>query len=164
MRQSTTRVPNTDWMDRSNASRRAIRPPGTPFQSVNPAEHLQRLRISLNEQNFDHKPTRGRRVCLYVRTLPKADPEPFFAPLRVEAARLGWQAGQEIHDSGGPQAPQQSAGWLRVRKLIHEGFADGVIAVNRFHISRDDGEYVAELRFVHERLGVTGLITPETGS
>ncbi|MFJ5143027.1 hypothetical protein [Streptomyces sp. NPDC088707] len=160
MSQSTSSRRGTEWMDRENRFRRSWNP-DTVFQEVSPELHLLRLRNSFNETGLAYKPSRGRRVCLYVRTLPGLDAEPFFERLRAEARTRGWQAGQEFHDDQGPQAPMQSIGWLQVRKHIREGFSDGVIVTDRFHISRDGEQYIDELRFVHESLGVTVLLVPE---
>ncbi|MEU6932895.1 hypothetical protein AB0A05_27475 [Streptomyces sp. NPDC046374] len=117
----------------------------------------------MNEPVFEHvsriRPV--RRAVLYVRVLPGQDPEPTFVRLRAEAMRRGWQVGQELYDDGGPQAPQQSKSWLRVRKLCHEGFADGVLVHDRAHISKDDMEYVAELQYVSRRMCFTALLIPE---
>ncbi|MFJ2785643.1 MULTISPECIES: hypothetical protein [unclassified Streptomyces] len=124
---------------------------------------LQRRRKQCNQAVLADAPARRRRLALYVRTMPGVDPESWFEPLRLEAARQGWKVGHEIHDDCGPLAPQQSPGWLRARKLQHEGYVDGVLIPDRSHISQDPAEYETELRFACERLCVTALLRPEAG-
>ncbi|MFE6186511.1 hypothetical protein ACFQ6U_19010 [Streptomyces sp. NPDC056465] len=164
MSQSNTRhTPgSTDWMDSDNGSRRRYSRTGLS-SSVSPNLRLQRLRSGLNQEVFAHvsrvRPT--RRVTLYARTQPGQDPEPLFAGLRAEAALHGWQVGQEIFDDGGHQVPQQSSEWLRVRKLCHEGLADGVLVRDRMQISADDFLYENEIRFLHARQCFTALQIPE---
>ncbi|MGP3954278.1 hypothetical protein [Streptomyces sp. 7N604] len=117
-----------------------------PFVEVAPGLRLMRLRERFNEPVFAHRPTtRPRRVVVYVRMLSGADPAPVFEVLEQEANRCGWQVGHLFHDETGPLAPQQSPGWLKARKLLHEGFADGVLFQDRSHINRDDAEYQTEL-------------------
>ncbi|MDX2565108.1 hypothetical protein PV371_36390 [Streptomyces sp. TX20-6-3] len=162
--QSTTRHEpvSTEWMDRDNAFQRQHSRTGLP-SSVSPNLRLQRLRSGLNHEVLAHvsrvRPT--RRVILYTRVLPGQDPEPLFVGLRAEAARRGWQAGQELFDDSGHQAPQQSPEWLRVRKLCHEGLADGVLVRDRMQISTDDALYEGELRFINARQCFTALQIPE---
>ncbi|MFB7234889.1 hypothetical protein ACFCXK_08930 [Streptomyces sp. NPDC056269] len=164
MRQSTTRHEpgSTDWMDRDNELERHYSRTGLP-SSVSPSLRLQRLRSGLNQEVFDHvsrvRPT--RRVTLYARVLPGQDPEPLFVGLRAEAALRGWQVGKEIFDDTGHRAPQQSPEWMRVRKLCHEGLADGVLAHDRMQISTDDSLYEDEIRFLHSRQCFTALQIPE---
>ncbi|MCX5231470.1 hypothetical protein [Streptomyces sp. NBC_00233] len=164
MRQSTTRhTPgNTDWMNRDNAFQRHYSRTGLS-SSVSPNLRLQRLRSGLNQEVLTHvsqvRPT--RRVTLYARVLPGQDPEPLFVGLRAEAACRGWQVGQELFDDIGHQAPQQSPEWLRVRKLCHEGMADGVLVRDRMQISTDDALYEEEIRFMYARQCITALQIPE---
>ncbi|MFJ2937987.1 hypothetical protein ACIO8G_35160 [Streptomyces sp. NPDC087219] len=93
--------------------------------------------------------------------LPGQDPEPLFAGLRAEAETRGWQVGQELFDDTGHRTPQQSPEWLRVRKLCHEGLADGVLVRDRMQISTDDSLYEGEFRFLHMRRCFTALQIPE---
>ncbi|KOU53983.1 hypothetical protein [Streptomyces sp. WM6378] len=152
-------------MDKDNDRHwRSARAPRVP---VDPGLFLKRLRNALNEPALTFRSSvRPRRVVTYVRTLPDVDPKPMQALLRVEAARRGWEVRKwhELVDACGPQAPQACEQWLKARKLLHEGFADGVLVLDRSHISRNDPEYEVELRFVHERQCFTALVHPESAA
>ncbi|MDT0459163.1 hypothetical protein RM550_26180 [Streptomyces sp. DSM 41527] len=135
---------------------------GAPRTSVAPELRLKKLRDRLNEPVFAYRPTaRPRRVISYVRTRAGEDPTRLFEQLDREAARRGWHVGHRLHDDNGAAAPQQSPDWLRARRLMHEGFADGVLAPDRDHISRDDDQYQAELAFVADSQCFTALVVPE---
>ncbi|MGW1887771.1 hypothetical protein [Streptomyces sp. NPDC001970] len=137
-----------------------------PRVGVAPGLRLKRLRDELNAPVFAHRPrTRTqRRVVAYVRTLNGVDPAPVFQVLKQEATKRGWQVGRRLHDKTGPLAPQQSPGWLLARRLMHEGFADGVLVLDRSHISENDAEYEEELHFVADRHCFTALVVPEAAT
>jgi hypothetical protein len=151
-------------MDRDNEISYMFSSSGAPRVSVSPGLRLKRLRDRLNEPVFTVRPTRARRVVAYVRTWPGEAPDEAFETLRAEAARRGWKVGHELHDATGPLAPQQSPAWRQTRKLLHEGFADGVLALDRDHISADDHAYELELAFVAERQCFTALLRPEAAT
>ncbi|WP_189765775.1 hypothetical protein [Streptomyces xanthochromogenes] len=159
-------TPDTSWMDVENASSRRYGSRG-PRISLDSGMRLRRLREALNEPAFTfHSKVRPRRVITYVQTTPGVDPKPLQDLLRAEAVRRGWEvrAWQELVDRHGPQAPQASEQWRKARKLMHEGFADGVLVLDRSHISPDDAEYEVELWFVHQRQCFTALVNPESAA
>jgi hypothetical protein len=126
---------------------------------VAPGLYLKRLRERFNEPVFAHRPTkRPPHVVAYVRTVNGVDPAPVFDALGDEASKCGWHVGHRLHDETGLLAPQQCPNWLLARKLMHEGFADGVLVWDRSHISRDDAEYEIELNFVSDRQCFTALV------
>ncbi|MFD7015229.1 hypothetical protein [Streptomyces sp. NPDC059928] len=140
---------------------------GGPRVSLDPGVRLRRLREALNEPALTFRSrVRSRRVITYVRTMPGIDPAPLQELLRAEAKRRGWEvrAWQELVDRCGQRAPQASDQWRKARKMLHEGFADGVLVLDRSHISRDDAEYEVELRFVHQRMCFTALVHPESAA
>ncbi|MFJ8230676.1 hypothetical protein ACIQ9E_12070 [Streptomyces sp. NPDC094448] len=125
------------------------------------AQHLTRRRTALNHAVFLRPlSTRVPRVIGYVRTTPGTDPEPVFARLRDYARRQDWHMGHELYDTT-RDTPQESIGWLRARRLLHEGFADGVVVADRSHISDDDRAYLDEIEFIGERQCFTALLVPE---
>lgn len=164
MRGTARAAQDTTWMDRDNESMRFLGGSATPRVQAAPNLQLKRLRERLNEPVFAHRPIRPRRVIAYVRTLRGADSAPAFEVLAQEAAKRGWYVGHQFHDDTGPMAPQQSPRWVQARKLMHEGFADGVLVLDRSHISRDDSEYEIELTFVAECQCFTALVVPETAT
>ncbi|MEU6708627.1 hypothetical protein [Streptomyces wuyuanensis] len=152
-------------MDRGNEFTRFSSGSGAPGIPIAPGLRLKRLRDELNSPVFAHRPrARTRRVVAYVRTLKGGDPAPLFQVLEDEASVRGWQVGHRLHDETGPLAPQRSPRWLQARKLMHEGFADGVLVLDRSHISDNDAEYETELNFVADRHCFTALVVPEAAT
>ncbi|QDY77423.1 hypothetical protein [Streptomyces qinzhouensis] len=126
------------------------------------AQHLTRRRTALNQAVFLRPlSTRMPRVISYVRTTPGTDPDPVFTRLRGFARLHDWHVGHELYDTAG-DTPQESIAWQRARRLMHEGFADGVVVPDRSHISGDDRAYLAEIEFVGERQCFTALLVPES--
>lgn len=156
---------DTSWMDADNDfdGLLAQQSDAAGRRAVPPALRLMRLRQSLNEAAFTHRPGRTRRVVSFVRAPLDADVAPIFDELDAEAGRRGWTVSRRIRDTS-DEAPQKSPGWLETRKVIYEGFADGVVTPSRDHISADDEKYEHEVRFVCERPGFVVLLMPEAAT
>ncbi|MFD7334901.1 hypothetical protein ACFV98_02710 [Streptomyces violascens] len=80
----------------------------------------------------------------------------------MDADRRGWAMTKVFIDPVGTLPPRQRKDWLMARKYVYEGYADGVIVLDRRHISAVEHEYVAELEFVCGRRGFVALVVPET--
>lgn len=152
-----------DWMDRDNEMTRWLNQAQDRVQP-DPRLRLLQLRKNFMRAAVEH-PGRARtlRVIAYAQPQPNGDPGPDHARLRSYAEGT-WQVKYEIHDEAPDDArpPQQRNGWLMARRLLHEGFADGVIAISRDVISPDDALYERELRWIGDQFSFVDLIIPES--
>ncbi|MCZ0981823.1 hypothetical protein O1L60_30915 [Streptomyces diastatochromogenes] len=131
--------------------------------------HLHQLRRSLNHAGLIRasEGTRSPRVVLYVRTFHGEDPEPLFSQLRQEAAKKNWLVAREHHDQlpfgqKSNMPPMQWPGWVATRDQIRSGFAEGVLVLNRHHISSDVTAYTQELEYIGHRNCFTWLLHSES--
>ncbi|MFF3159321.1 hypothetical protein [Streptomyces sp. NPDC057910] len=149
-------------MDRDNASHAEIT--GIRGQQPTAGELLFRKRQRMNDMALAGRACRRRRVAGYVQVTfgeAAADVEQM---LRMEAMRRGWHMTRVFVDPAGTLPPMQRKDWLMVRRYVHEGFADGVIVLNRRHISPDADEYLAQLTFLCGRPAFVALVVPETAA
>lgn len=131
--------------------------------STNPLERQSRNRqLRQFRQHFHREAVEKRdrqlRVLAYsLVPSPGASPREDWNTLQAEAEQQGYAIGARLHDVAVPLAttyfpsqranravctpPGQRPGWGEVERLIGDGFADGVIVLDRHNVSSDDNEY-----------------------
>ncbi|MEW1996919.1 hypothetical protein [Streptomyces coelicoflavus] len=98
---------------------------------------------------------------------PGAHPDEDWGTLQAEAEQHGYAIGARLHDVAVPvpatyfpgsrtgrsvyTPPWQRPGWREVERQIRDGFAEGVIVLDRHNISSDDDEYHAVIKHLGER-------------
>ncbi|MFE6031014.1 hypothetical protein [Streptomyces niveus] len=109
---------------------------------------------------------------------PGASPREDWSTLQAEAEEQGCVIGARLHDVAVPLSttyipnqcagravctpPWQRPGWGEVERLIGDGFADGVIVLDRHNISSDDNEYHTVIKELGERYqAFVHLVIPE---
>lgn len=125
-------------------------------------ERLRALRQRLNDPVLAERPHRQRKVAGYLQALPGQATADVEATLRMDADRRGWDMTKVFIDPVGTLPPVRRDEWLLARKYVYEGYADGLVVLDRRHISADEHEYIAELEFVCGRWGFVALVVPET--
>ncbi|MEU0770628.1 hypothetical protein [Streptomyces albogriseolus] len=155
-----TTAGDTAWMDRDNEVQRLYT--GLTPASRNPGEPLTRLRKAYLRAAVDVPGrTRTLRVATYVQTAPGGQADHTLPRLRQYAERV-FEVRREIHDATGPVAPRERNGWLLACSLLHEGFVDGIVALDQATVSPDPSLYVEELQWLGERRFFLDLLIAET--
>ncbi|MET7814233.1 hypothetical protein ABZT26_25720 [Streptomyces sp. NPDC005395] len=151
---TTTRtVPDRTWMDRDNRLAASLDP--SYRRPPRPGLWLKRLREQGNDgalNEFDRRRVRQLRLVAYASTLAGADAERDgdLARIRVMVEARGHFVGHFLSDQLGPQEPTRRPGWQEARRLIQQGFADGIACLDRYAISANNDEYELEVRWLAE--------------
>ncbi|MEU9200445.1 hypothetical protein ACLQ2N_02020 [Streptomyces sp. DT224] len=131
------------------------------------AGQLRGLREHFYRQVLDARVDEPLRVLAYsLVPSPRARPDEDWGTLQAEADQLGYAIAARLHDAAVPVTttyfPASSAsqgvytppwdrpGWLEAERQLREGLADGVIVLDRHHISSDDDEYHAVIKHLGE--------------
>lgn len=105
--------------------------------------------------------TRPRMLAYAFVLAPAAGPQADWDTLSAAAEQCGWVIGPRFHDvavpapdavqggshasSGTWTAPWKRPGWAEVRRLLEQREADGVLVLDRRHISSSDTEVDAAI-------------------
>ncbi|MEU2133613.1 hypothetical protein [Streptomyces sp. NPDC018352] len=107
-----------------------------------------------------------------------ASPDEDWNTLQEEARQHGYAMGARLHDVAVPASttylpvarvghgvytpPWERPGWREAERLIREGFADGVIVLDRHNLSSADDEYYAVIKRLGEQhQAFVHLVVPE---
>ncbi|MFJ3365769.1 hypothetical protein [Streptomyces anthocyanicus] len=152
---TTRRVPDRSWMDRDNRLAASLEP--SHRRPPHPGLWLKRLRETGNDialKRSGENSTRQLRLVAYVSTRPgvggDAHRDGDLARVRVMAEARGHYIGHYVSDQLGPQAPSRRPGWQEARRLVQQGFADGIACLDRYAISAHNDEYELEVRWLAE--------------
>ncbi|MFD4114545.1 hypothetical protein ACFWSJ_13930 [Streptomyces niveus] len=139
----------------------------------------QQFRREAIEKQDRQAGDRQLRLLAYSLVLGRgASPREDWNTLQAEAEEQGYAIGARLHDVAVPLTttyfpsqragraictpPWQRPGWEEVERLIRDGFADGVIVLDRHNISSDNYEYHTVIKELGERYqAFVHLVIPE---
>ena len=147
------------WMDRDNDNDRLLRPDKV---RVSPDRNMQlmKLRKEQIERRLHVLRTLGRTPRIALNGQP---PVRSLTASRQLAQRMGWQVPREqtFTDCLSLAACEGRHGWARVKDVVKEGFADGVVALTRATVTSDLDAYEAELDWLAMHSGFLVLVHAE---
>ncbi|MFB8140189.1 hypothetical protein [Streptomyces parvus] len=127
-------------------------------------QHFLRQVVDTKDFGKDDQPLRVLAYSLVPS--PRARPDEDWGTLQAEAEQRGYAIAARLHDvavpvtttyfpascaSGGVYTPPwDRPGWREAERQLREGLADGVIVLDRYHISSDDDEYHAVIKHLGE--------------
>ncbi|MFD4113198.1 hypothetical protein ACFWSJ_07065 [Streptomyces niveus] len=153
-------------------------------RSANPLERqsrnrqLRQLRQHFHREAVEKRDRQLRVLAYSLVPSPGASPREDWNTLQAEAEEHGYAIGARLHDVAVPLVstyfpsqcagravctpPWQRPGWGEVERLIGDGFADGVIVLDRHNISSDNYEYHTVIKELGERYqAFVHLVIPE---
>ncbi|MEU3240597.1 hypothetical protein ACFYNH_26655 [Streptomyces anthocyanicus] len=131
------------------------------------AGQLRRVRRHFYRLVVNAQDDQPLRVLVYsLVPSPRARPDEDWGTLQAEADQLGYAIAARLHDVAVPVSttylPASSAsqgvytppwdrpGWREAERQLREGLADGVIVLDRHHISSNDDEYHVVIKHLGE--------------
>ncbi|MBK3560408.1 hypothetical protein JHN55_28550 [Streptomyces sp. MBT56] len=138
-----------------------------PVKRQSRAGQLRGLRQHFYGQAVSAQADQPLRVLAYsLVPSPRVRPDEDWGTLQAEADQLGYAIAARLHDVAVPLTttyfpasrasqgvytpPWDRPGWREAERQLREGLADGVLVLDRHHISSDDDEYHAVIKHLGE--------------
>ncbi|MET8518248.1 hypothetical protein [Streptomyces sp. NPDC005077] len=126
-----------------------------PRLRLSSSSRLSALRRSFYEEGIAAQAEQGRRVkvATYVLAGIGTDVDAMHQALGVYAGRMGWRVStQSFTDDPRGCPPEARPAFRAACRYAASGFADGVLALDRFALPSSDEAYESWLRWLHDRM------------
>ncbi|MGY4934836.1 hypothetical protein ACWD7T_27740 [Streptomyces sp. 900116325] len=141
-----------------------------PRLRLSSSARLSALRRSFYDEGIAAQAAQGRRVkvATYVLAGIGTDVDAMHQALGVYAGRMGWRVStQSFTDDPRGCPPEARPAFRAACRYAASGFADGVLALDRFALPPSDEAYESWLRWLHDRMSFIAfaplaIATPQT--